>query len=190
MLQVVPMSLVSRRRLIALAALLPGLGLLARAAAAPPTPSCGEETPANPEGPFYTPGSPRRSSLVEPGGERFVLEGRVVDGACRPLPGAVVDLWHAGPDGAYDNDGYRWRGHQFTDADGRWRFETVVPGHYPGRTRHFHVKVAPPDRRSVLTTQLYFPDDPRNPRDGLFRPDLVMETSSGVGRYDFVLDVG
>jgi protocatechuate 3,4-dioxygenase beta subunit len=98
-----------------------------------------------------------------------------------------VDLWHADEDGDYDNRGYRYRGHQFTDAEGRYRFETIVPAQYPGRTRHYHVKVQPKGGR-ILTTQLYFPGDPGNGRDGLFRRELEMKTKSGEGLFDFVVN--
>jgi protocatechuate 3,4-dioxygenase beta subunit len=76
--------------------------------------------------------------------------------------------------------GFKLRGHQFTDANGRYRLETIVPGLYPGRTRHFHVKVQAPHGR-VLTTQLYFPGEPRNRRDFLYRPDLLMELKEADG---------
>src|SRR5690606_24451885 len=115
---------------------------------------------------YFTPRSPERRSLIEPGmaGTPIVLEGLVLSTDCRPIAGALFDIWHCDADGHYDNEGYRLRGHQFTDADGRYRMETIVPGLYPGRTRHFHVKVQPPGGR-VLTTQLYFPDEPANARD-------------------------
>jgi protocatechuate 3,4-dioxygenase beta subunit len=71
--------------------------------------------------------------------------------------------------------GYRLRGHQFTDDQGRYTLETVVPGLYPGRTRHFHVKVQAPNG-PALTTQLYFPDEPDNARDRIFHPALIMQT--------------
>jgi len=106
---------------------------------------------------------------------------------CKPIKGALLDFWHADEQGDYDNRGYRYRGHQFTDADGRYRLETIVPAVYPGRTRHIHVKVQPPGGR-VLTTQLYFPDQPGNKRDGLFRDDLVMRMPDGSrGAFDFVV---
>ena len=160
-----------------------------------PTPDCGDQdepTPSETEGPFFTPNSPQRASLIEPGmpGTRIVLTGRVVSRGCRPIAGALLDFWHADDSGEYDNVGFRLRGHQFTDAEGRYRLETIVPGLYPGRTRHFHVKVQPRGGR-VLTTQLYFPGEPRNPRDLLFRPDLLMavsERESGRdARFNFVL---
>jgi len=69
------------------------------------------------------------------------------------------------PRGCMTNTGYRLRGHQFTDEAGRYALETVVPGLYPGRTRHLHVKVQAPNQ-PVLTTQLYFPGQPSNATDG------------------------
>jgi protocatechuate 3,4-dioxygenase beta subunit len=104
---------------------------------------------------------------------------------------ALLDFWHADSNGDYDNDGFRCRGHQYTDAEGRYRLETVVPGLYPGRTRHFHVKVQAPAGR-LLTTQLYFPREPRNSEDPLFRAELLMRVKSGVqrrdARFDFVVE--
>jgi protocatechuate 3,4-dioxygenase beta subunit len=158
-----------------------------------PTPACDdgdEPTPPQTQGPFFTPNSPERSDFREPGveGTPIVLTGYVLTVSCRPLPGALVELWHADDAGEYDNEGYRLRGHQFTGADGSYRFETIVPGVYPGRTRHFHVEYQAPNE-PVLTTQLYFPDEPRNSRDRLFRPDLVMQVEGETARFDAVLDV-
>jgi len=143
-----------------------------------PTPDCGDDdepTPAETEGPFFKPRSPQRRSLLERGisGTKIVLEGRVFSRGCRPIAGALLDFWQADDAGAYDNAGYRLRGHQFTDDSGRYWLETVVPGLYPGRTRHIHVKVQAPNG-PILTTQLYFPDEPRNRSDGIFSQALVM----------------
>ncbi|HEX2272937.1 MAG TPA: hypothetical protein VHG90_03575 [Acidimicrobiales bacterium] len=144
-----------------------------------PTPSCddgGDSTPAQTEGPYFTPGSPERASLVEPGlpGTRLVVAGTVVSTTCEPVRRALLDFWQADADGEYDNRGFRLRGHQFSDDEGRYRLETVVPGHYSGRTRHIHVKVQAPDG-PVLTTQLYFPGEAANARDGIFRPQLLLQ---------------
>jgi protocatechuate 3,4-dioxygenase beta subunit len=103
------------------------------------------------------------------------------------VPNALLDFWHADDAGEYDNRGYRYRGHQFSDAEGRFRLETVVPAQYPGRARHIHVKVQAPGRR-VLTTQIYFPGDASNARDVLFRADLAMRRTGSEGRFDFVVD--
>lgn len=160
-----------------------------------PTPECGDDdepTPDQTEGPFYKPRSPRRVSLLEPGikGTRIEVTGRVFGPGCAPIAGALVDFWHADGEGDYDLDGFRCRGHQFTDATGRYRLSSVVPGLYPGRTRHFHVRVQPKGGR-ILATQLYFPGEARNRRDGIFDPALLMavDTTATPWRaaYHFLL---
>jgi protocatechuate 3,4-dioxygenase beta subunit len=171
-----------------------GVALPAWAQAAP-TPECDEHddpTPRQMEGPFFKPRTPQRTSLLEPGinGTRLVLTGLVLSTACKPVAGALLDFWQADDHGDYDNHGFHLRGHQFSDGDGRYRLETIVPGLYPGRTRHIHVKVQAPNR-PALTTQVYFPGVAQNENDFLFRPDLLMKirTAGGArdGRFDFVL---
>lgn len=99
---------------------------------------------------------------------------------------ALLDFWHADEEGDYDNAGFRFRGHQFTDGEGRYRLETIVPGSYPGRTRHIHVKLQARGG-PVLTTQLYFPGEAGNSRDGLFRPQLLVRPEKpGLVSFDFV----
>ena len=161
-----------------------------------PTPACGENhgpTPSQTEGPYFTPNSPLRAGLYEPGmeGTRLRVGGLALDRNCRPLANVLVDLWHADAQGRYDNSGYRLRGHQFTDAQGRWQFDTIVPALYPGRTRHLHAKLQPRGGR-VLTTQFYFPADAAgNARDRIFDKRLLMNTAGDaeqmIARYDFVL---
>jgi protocatechuate 3,4-dioxygenase beta subunit len=161
-----------------------------------PTPAChdGDEvTLRQTEGPFFKPSSPERAELLEAGmaGRPVELVGFVLSRACKPLTGALLDFWQADDGGEYDNSGFRLRGHQFADANGRYRLRSIVPGLYVGRTRHIHVKVQPRGGR-VLTTQLYFPGEPRNRSDGLFRRELLMRTAESAGavaaRFDFVLD--
>ena len=185
-----------RRLLTASAAMGAAFGIRATAwAETPLTPAChdgDEPTLAETEGPFFKPRSPERADLIEPGmrGRPIVLSGQVLDRACRPLAHALLDLWHADDNGDYDNAGFRLRGHQFTDAQARYRFRTIVPALYTGRTRHFHVKVQPAGAR-LLTTQLYFPDEPANRRDGLFRSELLMRMARAgedlAGRFDFIV---
>jgi protocatechuate 3,4-dioxygenase beta subunit len=163
----------------------------------PPTPECrdGEEpTVPQTEGPFFKPRSPERADLRERETRAPTVEltGRVLTRRCRPVGRALVDLWHADERGDYDNRGFRYRGHQYADADGVYRFRTVRPARYTGRTAHYHVKVQAPGGR-ILTTQLYFPDEPGNARDFLFRRELLMRTAKADGglaaRFDFVLDM-
>jgi protocatechuate 3,4-dioxygenase beta subunit len=160
------------------------------------TPFCrdgDEPTVRETEGPFFKPRSPERSDLREPGagGRQFELSGLVLTRSCRPLSGAVVDLWHADDKGEYDNIGFRYRGHVITGPDGAFRFHTIVPALYFGRTRHYHVKVQAPGSR-LLTTQLYFPNEPTNLRDSLFHRELLMRVADAgeglTGRFDFILN--
>lgn len=162
-----------------------------------PTPACNdgdEATASQTEGPYFTPNSPERTSLLTSGvtGTKLVLTGAVVNTNCRPIARALVDFWQANDDGEYDNQGYNLRGHQFTDAQGRYSLTTVMPGIYTGRTRHIHVKVQAPSE-PVLTTQLYFPDESQNASDGIFREELVMDIADAAdgkaGLFTFVLDV-
>ena len=154
--------------------------------------SCGPATPRQTEGPFFKPQSPERISLVEGKAGTLLVSGRVLGADCKPVGHALLDFWHADEKGTYDNQGFHYRGHQFTDADGRYRLETIVPAEYPGRARHIHVKVQRPGGR-ILTTQLYFPHEPANRRDGLFRRELLMRVADAgdglTGRFDFVLDI-
>jgi protocatechuate 3,4-dioxygenase beta subunit len=149
-------------------------------------------TPAQTEGPYFKAGSPQRASLLEPGlgGTRLVLTGRVLTTRCRPLVGARLDFWQANARGVYDNSGYRLRGHQATDANGRFQLTTIVPGEYAGRTEHIHVKVTPRGG-SALTTQLYFPGVARNEEDGIFDSRLLMRVrDTAAGRratFDFAV---
>lgn len=157
-----------------------------------PTPACDDEddpTPEQTEGPFFIPDSPERRSLRESGidGTPFLLTGTVLATDCTPISRALLDFWHADDSGEYDNEGFKLRGHQFTDSSGRYRLETIVPGLYTGRTRHIHVK-GQREGGVVLTTQLYFPDEPGNESDGIFDPALLMSVpASGRARFDFVL---
>lgn len=159
-----------------------------------PTPPCGDDddepTPRQTEGPYFTPNSPKRTSLVEAGmaGTPLIVTGMVLTRGCKPVANALVDFWQCDDDGNYDNAGYRLRGHQLTDAKGVYRLETIVPGLYPGRTRHIHVKVQAP-HQSVLTTQLYFPNERRNDRDRIFNSELLLRMTGREGRFDFVLDI-
>jgi protocatechuate 3,4-dioxygenase beta subunit len=159
------------------------------------TPAChdgDDATVPQTEGPYFKPSSPERIELFEEGmaGQPIELVGFVLSRACKPLAGALLDFWQADDKGRYDNSGFRLRGHQFSDAEGRYRLRSIVPGIYPGRTRHIHVKVQPRDG-NVLTTQLYFPGESKNRSDSLFRKDLQIRTAKNAGwlagRFDFVV---
>jgi protocatechuate 3,4-dioxygenase beta subunit len=143
-----------------------------------PAPTCTAPaaiTQAVTEGPFYKANTPERTSLVEPGvsGTKIIVTGYVLGTDCKPIAHAWLDFWQADGEGAYDNAGYKLRGHQYTDENGRYVLETVLPGEYPGRTNHIHVKVQAP-RQQILTSQLFFPGEPGNDRDGIFDKSLIV----------------
>ncbi len=166
-----------------------------------PTPECLDRdhhtTHAVTEGPFYKPGTPERRVLRDAGtiGVPLTVRGRVFADDCRPLAGAVVDVWNCDGAGVYDNDGFRLRGHQFTDSSGAFEFETVKPKDYRNfglhRTPHVHVKVQGRDTK-LLTTQLYFPNEPLNAHDWFYRDDLLVKLQRAtpaafLATFNFVL---
>jgi len=160
--------------------------------------TAGTLTLREPEGPFYTPKAPGRRDIRDPGVNTgvLILAGRVLDAQCRPVAGAVLDFWQTDHKGIYDNQGYRYRGHQFTDPDGRFELVTVRPHPYTAmslfRTPHLHVKVQGPDT-PLLTTQLFLPDaQETNARDPLYQRSLEIKVAGQDGSaqratFDFVL---
>ncbi len=122
---------------------------------------------------------------------RLVITGRVLTADCAPVAGAVLDFWQADANGVYDNVGFTLRGKQETAEDGSYRLETVLPGEYPGRPPHIHVKVNAPGG-SALTTQIYFAGQAGNESDGLIQPTLITtltteDDGSVSAPFDFVL---
>jgi protocatechuate 3,4-dioxygenase beta subunit len=100
------------------------------------------------EGPFYKPNAPEREST----GRGLVVSGVVrSSGDCRPIPGVRIEWWSANVRGEYDD---QHRAIQRGDGEGRYRYETNLPGRYPGRPLHLHVRVAAPGHRTLIT-QLY-----------------------------------
>lgn len=99
-------------------------------------------------GPFYVAGAPERSKT----GDGLAVQGAVRSTrGCKPLPGAKLEWWSANRSGEYD-DGHRAT--QASDGEGRYRYVTDMPGRYPGRPPHLHVKVSAPGHKT-LVTQIY-----------------------------------
>lgn len=137
-------------------------------------------TESNIEGPFYRKGAPFRAKLAEGlKGDPIVISGRVLTPDGTPLREAVVDIWHADPEGAYDNesDKFLLRGKVRTDKDGLYRYETVMPGQYDlgesKRPAHIHYKIGAEGAKN-LTTQLYFEGDAFLERDPFVRKSLII----------------
>lgn len=101
------------------------------------------------EGPFYKPNAPVRNKT----GKGLTVKGRVLSYPdCKPVPDAIIEYWHANPEGIYDD---AHRATLFSDKDGGYEFTTDFPGIYPGRPAHIHFKIKAKGFKP-LTTQLYF----------------------------------
>ena len=143
-----------------------------------------QPTPSQTEGPFYPLALPadtdfdllRNGSAVYRLGQPAWVEGTVQDTAGRPVSGAVVEIWqcdHAGHyhhpgDGGRADPAFQGFGRVAVGPDGHYRFRTLKPAPYAGRTPHIHVKVRL-DRKDLLTTQLYVAGEPGNERDFLWQ---------------------
>jgi len=125
-------------------------------------------------GPFYRPGAPIRTELVQPGtkGQLLNFSGTVFkkDGKT-PVNNVMVEIWHCNEDGIYDNtsDEYIYRAAWKTNADGRYHFKTILPVPYkvgPTQTRpaHIHMRISAADQQD-LVTQIYFKGDANIAKD-------------------------
>lgn len=176
-------------------------------------------TPRQTTGPFYPEALPSESDadLVTIGsgppatGEVIEVTGQVLGLDGRPVPAATVQLWQANAWGRYAHSrdrrnapldpNFQGFGAVRTDENGRYRFRTIKPGEYPGRTRHLHFLIGGPGFEPI-PTQMYFAGDPGNARDGLLNSIRDPEARNGVivafapsaaqpnelsGRFDIVL---
>ena len=170
-------------------------------------------TADNVKGPAYRKDAPFRNRLCPPDepGEPLTVSGTVTSAAgCEPLAGALLDVWQTDARGIYSNllgladpakpGTFRLRGRMRSDERGRYRFVSVLPGHYPlwifTRPRHVHFQVSCAGHRA-LVTQLYFAGDPYLSRDPWVESSLVMaaqEEAQDDGRrgwrvvFDLVLE--
>ncbi|HEX8029722.1 MAG TPA: hypothetical protein VF491_14710, partial [Vicinamibacterales bacterium] len=88
------------------------------------------------------------------------VSGRVFGARGESLQGAAVEIWQANHEGLYDLDHYRYRAALIADREGKYAFESVMPGHYPARVcQHIHYVVSAPGHKPLIT-QLYFATDP------------------------------
>ena len=157
-------------------------------------------------GPYWTENHPYRSLLAnadEPG-TRIFISGTVKANDCEsPIPNTVVDVWHANDSGCYtifmecdagntDEDPYNLRGQMITNENGEYAFETIWPGYYAGRPKHFHFKITTPNGRE-LVTQCYFEGDSQidsqweEDHQGLIIP-LDESGNNLYGIFDIMID--
>ena len=171
-------------------------------------------TPRQSAGPFYPEQLPLdddndltqvegRSGRAK--GQVTDLSGRIIDTNGRPLRKVRVEIWQCDVNGRYhhprDNrpveldENFQGHGHTITDAEGSYRFRTILPVTYPGRTPHIHTAVFPRGHKPFVT-QIYIKDEPRNTQDFLFnripaeRRSLVIAEffPTGGGEIEFTAE--
>ncbi len=189
------MNNLPRRRLVVGSAVLLGMPAVLRAAVAQGNRRL---TPSQTEGPFYPVTLPADSDfdLLAQGERRYTqgtpawLEGTVTDPAGRAVAGAAVEIWQCDQQGHYHHPGDRGADPAFqgfgrvsVGADGSYRFRTIRPAPYSGRTPHIHVKVRL-GARELLTTQVYIEGDPGNARDFLWRKLQPADRSALTVAFD------
>jgi len=177
-------------------------------------------TPSQTEGPFYPTAFPADSDgdLVQVRGQTaraigtvLHLQGRVLDISGKPLDGALVEIWQCDAQGLYDHPrqsgrerrdtAFQGYGKVLTDAQSTYRFRTLKPVAYAGRSPHIHLKVATADGRR-LTTQFYLAGDTQNDRDFVYREaardprlrervDMRLEPANGIeaGAFATTMDI-
>jgi protocatechuate 3,4-dioxygenase beta subunit len=156
----------------------------------PPCEADATPTPGLPADGTYRAGAPVRTSLLGPGvtGTPLVLTGTVSGVTCGRIAGARLEFWQADARGVYDMQGFRLRGQQATDAEGRFSLRTIVPGAGATRARHLgvHVTVA---GKADFWTELFFPDDPGNAADKRFQPALLLKTMRAAQGVNATFDI-
>jgi protocatechuate 3,4-dioxygenase, beta subunit len=180
-------------------------------------------TPGQTEGPFYPLTLPAdvdadlvrvAGRAAQAAGQVAHIDGRVLDKRGNVVKGAMVEIWQCDAKGIYNHPGdsgvrsrdvaFQGYGRAQVDADGRYRFRTIRPVAYPGRTPHIHYKVHAPGA-GRLTTQMYVAGEPGNARDGVLRgirdtrardsvivamlPAGDIEPDALKGTFDIVLDL-
>jgi protocatechuate 3,4-dioxygenase beta subunit len=204
-------AILTRRWLVAAPAVVLGAAHPALAQLAP--------TPRQTRGPFYPATRPSDSDLDltrvagRPGrakGEVIEVAGRVLHARTGPLAGATVEIWQADAEGRYHHPresagqadpNFQGFGAVRADRDGGYYFRTVRPRFYGSgagmRTPHIHFRIVA-EGRPELVTQMYFPGEAMNARDGLFRslPNetardalTAREEAGGVPRFRFEIVV-
>ena len=199
---------IPRRRIVTFI----GAAMLSPLAATPALADDLQPTPRSTEGPFYPQSLPADTDAdltrVEGRADRargtpLEVSGRVLDRGGRPRAGARVEIWQCDAGGRYHHvgepeqvldPGFQGFGAVTTDAEGRYRFRTIKPVPYPGRTPHIHFTVVEGGKRR-LTSQMYIEGEPGNARDGLYRSlgrdaeRVTMKLAQAAGTLQGALDI-
>lgn len=160
-------------------------------------------TPSQTEGPFYPVAEPKdadydllkNGTLIYAKGQPAWVEGTVTDLDGAPLKGGVIEIWQCDEAGHYDHprDGgkidpsFQGFGRVTLSATGQFKFRTIKPPPYPGRTPHIHAKILL-GKRELVTTQLYVANDPGNEKDGIWRRMSAEDRALVTSPYTAVAD--
>ncbi len=149
------------------------------------------------QGPEYTANPPiRQGQDFAQGipGERLVLSGKVLNHmTCKPVQGAVLDIWQTNSTGDYDYKGFNLRGKIVTDKDGNYVLNTVYPESLQldniTRPSHIHVIVGVPGQ-PLITTQVYFEDQPNDAylKDSLIVKPVTDVNGTKIAHFDFLVE--
>ena len=155
-------------------------------------------TESTAQGPEYKPGAPSKQGQdFAKGlqGQRLELSGRVLNLAtCKPVQGAVLDLWQTNSSGDYDYKGFNLRGKIVTDKDGKYVLDTIYPVRLQldgniTRPSHIHVIVGVPGQ-PIITTQVFFEGQPRDfaVKDTLVTKPVTDANGTQKANFDFVVE--
>jgi len=151
-------------------------------------------TPAVSRDASYRVGAPMRTSIAVAGQKGIPLEvtGVVAGLSCGPIAGAELEFWQPDPRGAYEPGGFNLRGRQVTDARGRYRLTTIMPGASANRAPSINIHVVV-RRKAELWTAMFFPGQSDNVRDTRFKEQLLVKLggteAKRTGTFDIRLDL-
>ncbi len=148
-------------------------------------------------GPYYVSGTSKITDLNTQNlpGDKIIVSGKLFGGTdkSKPIANAMIEVWHADSGGTYHPvgdgnvsdytpDKITLRGFVNTDAQGNYIFQSIRPGLYPGRPRHFHYRITA-NGYKTLVTQIYFKDDPTTANENIENCRIIDFKKDSAGTY-------
>lgn len=121
------------------------------------TPAKCIKTSQTTDGPYYTEAITQSNISSSQNGYKVLYKLKIQNTLCQPLKGLTISLWQANSQGEYTLIKNSLRGNQTTNKEGFVTYESIFPGWYPTRASHIHVKIISKDKKTLLSTQLFFP---------------------------------
>jgi protocatechuate 3,4-dioxygenase beta subunit len=158
-------------------------------------------TPAQTAGPFYPIPEIEKQDFFDAdltrksvdsaiaGGEIVAIQGKVITHSEEPIADTLVEVWQACATGRYNHPqdkntqpldpNFQYWGRMTTGENGEFRFKTILPGKYPGRTPHIHFRIVAKNRPKLIT-QLYFSQNEESNRKDKVYMALNVAQRDGV----------